>query len=312
MRIGIVALFSPCLVLGCDHPGPSPTDVARADDASPSSASGAASTTASAGPPASGAATASPPASGAPSASPSASASAAPTALEAVPGDDIAHGVVVRVCREQACTGALARITLLRDAEGRAGGLAFAGDIETCSHPPSVYLDHRGSPFHAVPERPVSREEAERIAANTKERLAPFAPAETVSCSAVLDGRWAPKADGRPPRRLPLPYGPGKRDASYLVGAYLTELHDCPPCPVSAQCKPCESWLRAISHPDHGTAEQLALHRESPSGVSPGREAKLVVNRWYAFVVEPREGGDRTRGIPVTLLAARPIPPQEP
>src|SRR5690606_15836051 len=152
-------------------------------------------------------------------------------------------------------------VTILRDGDGRAGGLRFDGDPSACSHPPAVYVDHRGAKVHTVPMRPVCEEQADRIAAATTQAIAPFRQADRIPCKRVLDGSWVPEAKGAAPRSLRLPYGPDWQHASYVVQGHVFDVKTCPPCPKGADCKPCEETIRVQSHPEDNTAERMALVR---------------------------------------------------
>ena len=69
-------------------------------------------------------------------------------AEEAKPDYD--EAVIAKVCAG-ACVGKFARITVLRDAEGKVARYRFDGDFAVCSHPPRVFFDTKGDEVERFP-----------------------------------------------------------------------------------------------------------------------------------------------------------------
>lgn len=49
----------------------------------------------------------------------------------------------------------MARVTVWRDAARKVRTLELSGDIERCSHPPTVFFDANGEKLDAIPMKPV-------------------------------------------------------------------------------------------------------------------------------------------------------------
>ena len=64
--------------------------------------------------------------------------------------------LVAEVCKKAVCTGRMAQITLWRDKQGAVRVLEYAGDIQRCSHPPTVFYDASGKEIAAIPNKPVA------------------------------------------------------------------------------------------------------------------------------------------------------------
>ncbi len=101
-------------------------------------------------------------------------------AEEAKPDYD--EAVIAKVCAG-ACVGKFARITVLRDAEGKVARYRFDGDFAVCSHPPRVFFDTKGDEVETIPEQPVtSDEEAKAFAKRQEDATAGATEAETLRC----------------------------------------------------------------------------------------------------------------------------------
>ena len=64
--------------------------------------------------------------------------------------------VVRTICSASPCTGKLARVLVWRDAKGRVGAFEVRGDIERCSHPPTLFYDAAGKQTGVIPMKPVT------------------------------------------------------------------------------------------------------------------------------------------------------------
>ena len=94
------------------------------------------------------------------------------------------YEVLQRACKAP-CAGGLGAITVLRDEAGQVGAIRIDGDLQTCSHPPRVYLDAEGNERLTIPNRPVvpGSAEAEAFAAQQAELSEGLHEAESLSCT---------------------------------------------------------------------------------------------------------------------------------
>jgi hypothetical protein len=110
---------------------------------------------------------------GAPTTQPTvSSASSGPRPDENGMPEPISVPTVEAICKKAQCSGAFASVTAWYDAKGRIALYVHGGDIQSCSHPPTVYFDRDANEVGAIPNKPIvpGSDEAKGFDA-TRERL---------------------------------------------------------------------------------------------------------------------------------------------
>jgi hypothetical protein len=88
---------------------------------------------------------------------------------------------VKQVCSSQPCTGKFSRVTPFLRA-GRPVIYMYEGDLATCSHPPSIYVDETGKTVLAQGNHPVTKEQAAPLQAEREAVLAGLVAGKSVAC----------------------------------------------------------------------------------------------------------------------------------
>lgn len=128
---------------------------------------------------------------GAPSATSAASGSApsqtasAPRADEHGPPEPVALPAVDAICKSAPCSGPMSTIEVWRTSKAAVGVYYHHGDIQRCSHPPSVFFDAAGKQLDAIPMQPVEpgSAEAQRFQSIRERHTRDLTLAERVDCN---------------------------------------------------------------------------------------------------------------------------------
>ncbi len=93
--------------------------------------------------------------------------------------------VTKKICAAGPCSGPFARVEVWRDDAGRIKRYHYLGDIQSCSHPPSVVYDASGKEVETIPEHPVDpkSDEGRKLQEHWEWLFKNSTRSESVSCS---------------------------------------------------------------------------------------------------------------------------------